>query len=156
MPINTINYAMIPAQGDPLLEAIGPGLMQGLKLAYAPKQMQQQEVSALPADPAVRAAQLQPLVNVATLKLAKFVAPNWNVKPEEAQPVAESVALVLAYWMPDTTLDPKYLALLQLGASIYALAETRRDPETGEYIQLRVKPVKIDEQQNQQQQEMKL
>jgi hypothetical protein len=42
MPIQPINFLQAPVQGDPMLSAIIPGLQQGLKLAYAPKQMQQQ------------------------------------------------------------------------------------------------------------------
>jgi hypothetical protein len=40
MPISTINYANIPPQGDPLLDAISQGLMQGIQLRNMPKQMQ--------------------------------------------------------------------------------------------------------------------
>ena len=42
MPIQTVNYSMIPAQGDPMLDAILPGLLAGMKAVNLPKQQQQQ------------------------------------------------------------------------------------------------------------------
>lgn len=74
-----------------------------------------------------------------------WAAPNWRVTREEAAEVGEAGALAWAYWFPPGANDPKYAALMMLGAALWNLAESRKDPETGKYRPLRVKPAKIDQ-----------
>jgi len=73
-----------------------------------------------------------------------YAAPNWQVTREEAAEVGEAAALAWAYWFPGPS-DPKYAALAMLGFSLWNLAESRKDPETGKYRPLRVKAAKVDQ-----------
>lgn len=93
-------------------------------------------------DPAQRAAEVQPAVTFAVHQLADFVAPNWKVTKDECAQVGEALSQVLAYWMPETNIEPKYLALMNLGVSLWGVAASRRDPETGAFKALRAVKVK--------------
>lgn len=77
------------------------------------------------------ASKLAPALTRGTHLAGQWLAPNWNITHEEAGSVARDLALVLAYWMPSDSLQPKYAALAMLGLGLFALAETRTDPETG-------------------------
>jgi hypothetical protein len=101
-------------------------------------------------DPSVRASEVSPAVQGAVYELARFFAPNWQVTREESAPVGDSLALVLAYWMPDSNIEPKYMALMSFGFSMWSVASARRNPETGEWLPLR--EVKAEEQNIKQQQ----
>jgi len=92
--------------------------------------------SASPSDPAARATEVKPAVCDAVAKLSTFLAPNWNVTRAESDAVGESLALVLAYWMPETSIDPKYVALGTLAMSLWSVASSRRD-ENGQWRPLR-------------------
>lgn len=69
---------------------------------------------------------------------ARIIAPNWNITPAETRELGHATAVALALWFPDQQLPPKYAALLALAGTAYALAESRRDPETG-----RLPPMKV-------------
>ncbi len=72
--------------------------------------------------------------------LADVIAPNWRVTREERDQVSGAFALALAAWFPDDVIPIKYLVLMNVGASIWNLAATRRDPNTGKFIPLRLAP----------------
>lgn len=97
--------------------------------------------AAAPVDPAARAADVRPVVCLAVAQVAAMVAPNWEITKAESDAVGESLALVLAYWMPETGVDPKYLALGSLALSVWSVASARRDAN-GEWRPLRAPPKK--------------
>ncbi len=71
---------------------------------------------------------------------ATIVAPNWQVTRDEKRALAHSTAVALALWFPDQQLPPKYVALLTLAGTFYAITDARRDPATGQLRPLRAPP----------------
>ncbi len=72
--------------------------------------------------------------------LADVVAPNWRATRDEREQVSGAFALALAAWFPDDAIPIKYLVLMNAGAAIWNLAASRRDPNTGKFIPLRIAP----------------
>lgn len=71
---------------------------------------------------------------------ADVIAPNWRLSALERDQVSSSLALALAAWFPDDVIPLKYLVLLNVGASVWNLAASRRDPRTGKFIPMRIAP----------------
>lgn len=72
--------------------------------------------------------------------LADVIAPNWRITREERDQVSGAFALALAAWFPDDVIPIKYLVLMNVGASLWNLAASRRDPTTGKFIPMRIAP----------------
>jgi hypothetical protein len=80
------------------------------------------------------------MIGVAVVNRAgAALAPNWHITPQETNNVAEAIAGAAMMWFPDAPIPPKYLALLVVLESVYAIVEARRDPSTGG-----LKPRRID------------
>jgi hypothetical protein len=67
-------------------------------------------------------------------KAADIVVPAWRISADERKALSSSIALALAAWFPDHQLPPKYVALLGVAGSLYAIVDARRDPETGKLL----------------------
>lgn len=81
---------------------------------------------ALSNDPSSKAADVAPAVRLLVAQCSSTFAPGWEITKAESDGVGDAAALVLAYWMPDGVLEPKYLALVTLATSLYAVAGSRR------------------------------
>lgn len=79
--------------------------------------------------PAEKAVEVQPAVRMLVSQAAGIFAPNWNVTRTESEQLADSLALVMAYWMPDGVIEPKYLALVSFGGAVWTVASARRDAD---------------------------
>lgn len=64
-------------------------------------------------------------------KAAEVLVPAWDVTVEERKALSGSLSLALAAWFPDHHLPPKWMALLSVAGSMYAIVDARRDPTTG-------------------------
>jgi hypothetical protein len=64
-------------------------------------------------------------------KAADVLVPAWGVTSDERKALSSSLSLALAAWFPDQQLPPKYMALLAVAGSMYAIVDARRDPDTG-------------------------
>lgn len=71
---------------------------------------------------------------------ADLIAPNWRLTALERDQVSGSLALALSTWFPDDVIPVKYLVLLNVGASFWNLAASRRDPQTGKILPMRLAP----------------
>jgi len=87
------------------------------------------------------AAGAEPLVLGVLAGLHGIVAPNWTVAPEKMLALTKASALALAYWFPHE-IPPKYVALMMVGGSLYAIAQDNRDQKTGAYKPLHAPPLK--------------
>jgi len=88
------------------------------------------ELAAAPVvDVQAKAADVVPAARMLVAQLSGAFAPNWEVTKAETEGVADSLALVLAYWMPDGAIDPKYVAVLSLAGALYGVAAQRREPD---------------------------
>jgi hypothetical protein len=87
-------------------------------------------------DVQAKAADVAPAVRLLVAQCSAAFAPNWQITKPESDGVADAAALVLAYWMPDGVLEPKYLAIITLATSLYGVAATRRR-EDGSWLPLR-------------------
>ena len=66
------------------------------------------------------------------------LAPNWGVTLDERRQLASSIAMALAAWFPDDHIPVKWLVLLQVAGSAWAIVTTRRDPGSGKIMALRL------------------
>lgn len=62
---------------------------------------------------------------------ADVLVPAWEISSDERKALSGSMSLALAAWFPDHQLPPKYMALLAVAGSMYAIVDARRDPTTG-------------------------
>jgi hypothetical protein len=83
-----------------------------------------------------KAAEVAPAIRLLVAQCAGTFAPNWEITKQEGDGVADAAALVMAHWMPDGVLEPKYLAIIALAASLYGVAGARR-LEDGSWLPLR-------------------
>jgi hypothetical protein len=83
-----------------------------------------------------KAADVAPAVRMLVSRCCGTFAPNWEITKEEGDGVADAAALVMAYWMPDGILEPKYLAIISLATSLYGVAGARRLAD-GSWVPLR-------------------
>lgn len=136
-----VDRAALLAEADAIAGTLPP-----LTEAIAPTAAPIDAPGAAPMMPAMSeeeiASKLAPALTRGTHLAGQWLAPNWNITHEEAGSVARDLALVLAYWMPADSLQPKYAALAMLGLGLFALAETRTDPETGALRPLKLKPLR--------------
>lgn len=78
-------------------------------------------------------------------KAADVLAPAWGITSDERKALSGSIAFAMAAWFPDHQLPPKYMALLAVAGSLYAIADSRRDPSTGKLKPRRINvPEKTD------------
>ncbi len=70
--------------------------------------------------------------------LSDGIAPNWAVTIDERRQLAGSVAMALAAWFPDERIPVKWLVLLQVAGSAWAIVTARRDPGSGKIMALRL------------------
>jgi hypothetical protein len=73
-------------------------------------------------------------------RAAAITVPNWGITPAESKELGEAAAVAMAAWFPDGVIPIKYVVLLNLAGSAYAIAEKRRDPATGGYLPRKVAP----------------
>ena len=120
----------IPEQaGAPPAPAAAPG--ESIATAAAELTMEQLQAN-VPA--------WKPGTDLIANTLADVVAPNWRITREEREQVSGAFALALSAWFPDDVIPIKYLVLMNVGASLWNLAASRRDPNTGKFIPLRLAP----------------
>jgi hypothetical protein len=91
---------------------------------------------AMAGDVEAKAAEVAPAVRMLVAQCAGAFAPNWEITQGEADGVADAAALVMAYWMPDGAIDPKYLAIVTLATALYGVAGKRRRAD-GSWVPLR-------------------
>lgn len=72
------------------------------------------------------AAKLKPVID----RTAARILPAWNLTEAERSGLADDIALCMVLWAPSMdALPPKWLALVSLGMSVYAITDARRDTE---------------------------
>jgi hypothetical protein len=100
----------------------------------------QAPVNEVQIDPNQRAANVAPVASMLVYQAAVVFVPNWRISTQEAEAIGGPLALTLAHWMPDTNIDPKYMALLALASATWGVVSLRRNPETGEFMPARAQP----------------
>ena len=91
---------------------------------------------AIAGDAQSKANDVAPAVRMLVAQCSSAFAPGWEITKAESDGVADAAALVMAYWIPDGVLEPKYLAIITLATSLYGVAGARRR-EDGSWLPLR-------------------